>query len=148
MSAPGNGTFEGDVFSSLVDFGFTRYATPKLIRILYIIGFVLVMLYTLFFLIGGISEGGFFAVLALVGAPVIGLFALLYLRVTSELLSVLFRIGQNVASIADQQAGGPGRGPGSGGGTAPPPGPMSPPAGRPGAPGGPVGPAPTGPPSF
>ncbi|WP_052666366.1 DUF4282 domain-containing protein [Nitriliruptor alkaliphilus] len=147
MSAPTSDTFEGDVFSSLVDFGFTRYATPKLIRILYIIGFVVVVLYTLGFLFTGIGQGGFFAVLALVGAPIIGLFALLYLRVTTELLSVLFRIGQNVASIADEQAGGPG--PGSGGGTAPPPGPMSPPAGGgPGAPGAPGGPAPTGPPSY
>lgn len=147
MAAPGKDTFQGDVFSSLVDFGFSRYATPKLIRVLYIIGFVVTVLYAAGFLITGISEGGFFAVLALIGAPIFGLFALLYLRVTSELLSVLFRIGQDVASIAATQQPGS---PGVAGGTSPPGSPSTPPGGAPGAAGPEVGgpSAPPAPPSY
>lgn len=139
MSSSHKGAFDAGVFSSLTDFGFERFATPKLIRILYILGLIVLLLYGIGFLVAGLAQGGGMAFLTLIGVPVGVLLSLLYLRVTMELLAVLFRVGQNTsrmvelaeAGVAPAGAGparGPGPGPGPGHGAPPnPPGAGGPP---------------------
>lgn len=130
MGAQDSSDFDGAVLKSLVDFRFQSFATPRLIRILYAISFVVIALYGLFFLIGGLSEGGFLAVAALFGAPLFVLFALLYARVMTEVIAVLFRLGENTTRMVALLETGAGPGGTTGG--------------VPGvAPGGPPPPAPT-----
>lgn len=89
------------IFSALTDFEVKRYATPKLLRILYIIGFVLTLLYALVFFVGALASGEVgLILLALIGVPVITLFALLYVRVGVEVLSVIFQIAGDIRTIA------------------------------------------------
>lgn len=144
--------FESGVLSSLTDFGFTRYATPRLIRILYVISFVLILLGGLVFFVLLVQEGGAGVVLGLIGVPLYAFLLLLYARVGAELLSILFRIGHNSELLVQLARGGPAApvAPGGPGGPPahggpPPTGPLGdvpPPTGPPAA-----GPPPSGPPA-
>jgi hypothetical protein len=119
------------VFQALTDFGLTRFATPQLLRIIYVIGVVLTILVGLGYLVGGLFAGGGVAVAALIGVPVFTLLSLLYLRVLVEIGAVFFRIAQDVRRLADATSGPPwpsgaggtgGSGPGGSGPGAPGPG--------------------------
>lgn len=133
-SQPGT-SFDAGVLKSLVDFQFQSFATPRLIRILYAISFVIICLYGLFFLFGGLSQGGFVAVLSLLGAPLFVLLGLLYARVMTEVIAVLFRLGENTTRMVALLEAGAGPG-GAGRGGAPGVGP----GGNPWQGGGPPGP--------
>jgi hypothetical protein len=136
MSTSPKGAFDAGVFSALADFGFDRFATPKLIRILYLLGFVVVLLYGFGLFVVGITQGGVVAFFTAIGVPIGMLLSLLYLRVAMELLAVVFRVGQNTSrmvELAESGSASAGSGttaPGPGGGYTNPPGvggPSSPP---------------------
>jgi hypothetical protein len=87
-----NGVWEG-----LMDFSFRRYATPRMLKVLYAIH-----------LLAGLIAGVVWVVLAFQQAPVQGLLALfgalvgyslwiLYCRIALEVLAALFRIANAVA---------------------------------------------------
>lgn len=162
----GTGGRNGDetgVLSALVDFGFTRYATPRLVKILYVLTFALIGLLGLFYFGAALFSGEIGLILAaLVVVPLITILYLIYARVGLELLSIVFRIGEDVHRFSVANApgtGGPVPGPGAPSGGVPwgPPGtgPSAPGAGGPGpaAPGGggswgpPAGPSAGGPPT-
>lgn len=98
---------ESGIFEALTDFGVRRYATPRLVRILYILGFIVALLYGLVFLIAGLTSGeAAFVVLALIGAPLLTLLFLLYVRIGAELISVLFHMAGNIEQMASTGTGG------------------------------------------
>lgn len=114
------------ILKGLADFRFETFATPKLIRIVYVVSvafFTIVAVFTIGDLVVNEAPAG---LLALVLGPIAWLFAVIYIRVILETISVLFRIAENTAPRATGPVG---------------PGPADPgPAGP-----GPAGPGPAGP---
>lgn len=117
---------ESGALEALVDFGFTRYGTPRLIRILYGIGVVVIVLGALGFLLGGLFAGpgsprAGEVVFLLVIIPVGALFYLIMLRIYAEIVTVIFRMAGGVEAIARSLGDGASPpGPGGGPGGAPP----------------------------
>jgi hypothetical protein len=88
-------------FGSLFDFSFSSFITPKIIKILFVIGLILTAIFTLFLIIfafiGSIASG----VVVLIFSPVIFLLYVLAVRIYLELLIVIFRIQGDIAKIAE-----------------------------------------------
>lgn len=86
-------------FAALADFSFTKFATPGLIKLLYIVGTVLLVLFWLGAMIsaftnpfGGIGPG--LLVLVLGGIGVV--FYLMFLRVTLEFFYAVVRMSEDI----------------------------------------------------
>ena len=88
------------VFSSLFDFEFSSLITTKIIKVVYVVFLVLVSLFALFFLLGGLAQGGGAALFALIFAPLGWFFYVVMMRLSLELVIVLFRIGDDVRTLA------------------------------------------------
>ena len=118
-------------FSSLFDFSFRTFVTPRIIRILYVLSLVLIGIWALVFLVAIFAsfDDPFtpigMSVIMLLLWPLGVLFAVIYARVLLEFVMVVFRIGESTEATARHLAGG---GPAAGGppspgsaGSAPPP---------------------------
>lgn len=93
--------------AAMTDFGFTSFATPAVIRVLYILNVVLIGLGLLFVLFSAISAFG-------LNSPGLGLFilasgavgllvTLIYTRVILELIYAVVRIAEDVRNLRDRQ---------------------------------------------
>lgn len=112
--APQHGTNNDSLFAALFDFGFTKYATPSIIKIAYALGFVFIGLVWVLYVLGAIiglaneaGAGGFF--LGLIAAVVITvgtLFMLMMMRMMLEFYLSNIRIAQSAQSIDERQAAG------------------------------------------
>ncbi|GAB3711218.1 DUF4282 domain-containing protein [Mariniluteicoccus flavus] len=113
QGAPGNpGGDEDSFFRALFDFGFTRYATPTLVKVYYIVGIVIGALYWLggalmMMVMGsaasvyssGSGSGGVAAFIWLLfGAPVF-FFYVIALRVQLEMMLAMVRTNQDTKVI-------------------------------------------------
>jgi hypothetical protein len=87
-------------FESLMDTRFDSLITPKLIRLLYVIGMVILTIAVIAVIIGGFVESAGTGVLALVLAPIVALIYLVVLRVYLELVIVAFKIREGVDTVA------------------------------------------------
>lgn len=87
-------------FSSLFDFSFTSFITTKLIKVLYVLALIAVGVWALALLIAGLSRGGAAAFFSIVGAVLGFFFGVIYVRVLLELIIVVFRVGENTATMA------------------------------------------------
>jgi Domain of unknown function (DUF4282) len=90
---PGNIDSPGSFFANLFDFSMSRFITPSIIKILYVLGIVIVSLFALFVLIASINNDQ--PVAGLLLAPLYWFFGVIYTRVLLELVIVLFRIERN-----------------------------------------------------
>jgi Domain of unknown function (DUF4282) len=102
------GPSQGDAgIGALFDFGFKKFITLGVIKVLYILGMAVIALILIIALIGSLTQG----VLAIVGVLVVGpLIAGLYLiffRIWLELVVVIFRIGENTSKLVEQRGGTP-----------------------------------------
>lgn len=95
-----NGTTSKKFHEKLLDFSFSEFITASIIKILYILGIICSGLVGLGILIYGLTQGGVQAFLGLVVAPVYFVMAVIWLRVSLEMVIVIFRIGENTAIIA------------------------------------------------
>ena len=90
------GAGEAPFFQRLFDLSFSRFVTPSLIKLLFILAVAVASLFALFMLIAGlatISRGGILLVLL---APLYWLLGVIYsCRVLLELIIILFRIEAN-----------------------------------------------------
>ena len=104
-------------FKGLLDFGFTEFVTPKIVRTLYILSVALVALGFLglvFSAIGsiltGIRLGSAFAILLgivfLAVTPIIAILQVTLARVFFELVLVLFRIKEGVVNLDERSGSG------------------------------------------
>jgi hypothetical protein len=93
----------GGFFNALFDFSFQRLVTTRLIKILYILAFVIVTLYALGILAALAQAGGGGLVFGLIVAPIFWLIGICYVRVFLEVLIVLFRINDNTAAMASRR---------------------------------------------
>jgi hypothetical protein len=99
---PGGGGMGGtqtqtNFFSALFDFTFNSFATPGLIRIIYIIGTVLIGLGWIGYTITLFSIGGALAgILTLVFGAIFALFAIALLRVSLEFYYAVVRMSEDI----------------------------------------------------
>lgn len=96
-------------FSSLFDWNFKKFITLGVLQVLYIIGVILIALSVVLGMITAVMTmiqtsviGGLISLLI---APVAGLLGILWLRISLELVAVIFRIGQNTSiMVADNKS--------------------------------------------
>jgi Domain of unknown function (DUF4282) len=92
---PIRGDGEGPFFQRLFDLSFSRFVTPSLIKLLFVLAIAVASLIALFMLIVGlatITKGGIILVLL---SPLYWLLGVIYARVFLELIIILFRIEDN-----------------------------------------------------
>ena len=87
----------GTFLASLFDLKFASFITLKLIRLLYLLGMLLGALTALGAIVAAFNVNSALGVLALVLSPLVFLLVLVYVRVTLELVAILFRIEENTA---------------------------------------------------
>ena len=113
-------------FSGLFDFSFKEYVTPKIIRVIFVILIVFAAIGALALLIGSARGGGLGIVLGIIFA-VVGFFLYVILfRIYLEVVSALFRINDNIATLVHLSGGTPTRTP-TDPVSSPPPPPLTPP---------------------
>src|SRR5664280_1188605 len=77
-------------FASLFDFGFTSFITLKFLSVIYGVVVVLILLTSVVLLVVSLSQGGSYAVLAIVVIPIVALFYLVVTRVSLEIVALFF----------------------------------------------------------
>jgi hypothetical protein len=90
---------------SLFDFTFANFITARLIRVLYALGLLLAALMALVMIGSGFTQGFTTGLLFLILGPLVFLVTAMYLRVVLEVLIVIFRIAENVETIANRSPG-------------------------------------------
>lgn len=85
-------------FGALFDFDFKTFISLRFIKVIYIVFIVIIGGTALVFLVLGIADGNPAA--ALLGI-VVAFFYLILIRVSLELIVLLFRIGENTSAIRD-----------------------------------------------
>jgi uncharacterized protein DUF4282 len=83
-------------FAALFDYSFNSFATPGLIRLLYIIGTVLIVLAWLGYTIVFFQFGAIFGLLTLIIGGVVALFALAFMRVSLEFYYAVVRMSEDI----------------------------------------------------
>jgi len=93
---------EKGLIEGLTDFSFSRLVTVRMIKLLYGLHLLAGLIAAVGLVLNGFrvstDQGLLMLVLATIGLA----FWVLYLRVLLELLVVIFRLGQNIAVIADR----------------------------------------------
>ncbi len=87
---------------ALLDFGFQKFITLSVIRVLYLLGIAAIALGLVVALMGAFLQGGWQALAVLVIAPLFALVYLIFLRVWLELVVVIFKIGENTGKLVQQ----------------------------------------------
>lgn len=90
-------------FQALFDFEFNHFVTPKIVKIVYIVGTVLIGLVTLIIVLtsfrhfgGGFGASPVVGLVQLLGAPILGLLYLAFLRMSLELYYTVIRLSEDV----------------------------------------------------
>jgi hypothetical protein len=85
---------------ALFDLSFTRFITPSVIKVIYLLGMLMLALLWIVGIVISLTQG-FVAFLGMLVVGTILLFIyLLMMRVWLELIAVIFRIGDNAKAIA------------------------------------------------
>jgi hypothetical protein len=90
--------------SALFDFGFNTFATPVVIKVLYILSMVAIALFYVIAVISGFTEGALTGLLVVVGGGIAALLALVYTRVLLELLYAGVRIAEDIRVMRNRQS--------------------------------------------
>jgi hypothetical protein len=90
--------------SALFDFGFNTFATPVVIKVLYILSMVAIALFYVIAVISGFTQGALTGLLVLVGGGIAALLALVYTRVLLELLYAGVRIAEDIRVMRNRQS--------------------------------------------
>jgi Domain of unknown function (DUF4282) len=88
--------------SALFDFGFNSFATPVVIKVLYILSLVGVGLVYVIAVISGFIQDPVTGLIALVVGGVLALISLIYTRVILELLYAVVRIAEDVRVLRNR----------------------------------------------
>ncbi len=88
-------------FAALLDMSFSEMITPKIIRILYIIGLIGIALGTLAGIVTSLATAGAAGLASIVVAPIGAIIGVIFLRVYMELIILLFNIYDQLKSIND-----------------------------------------------
>ncbi|MEN6479191.1 MAG: DUF4282 domain-containing protein [Anaerolineales bacterium] len=82
-------------FQALFDTSFSELITPKIIRVLYMIGIVIAGIVALAFIISGFGRGIGLGILSLILSPILFVLYVIMFRVGLETLIVVFQIAEN-----------------------------------------------------
>jgi hypothetical protein len=91
--------------ASLFDFSFSSFATPKLIRALYVLATIWTAILTIAFCsfcVHFAGSGGATVVFLVIAAPILFLLGLGSIRVGLEFFMVLYRLNENIQAIRDR----------------------------------------------
>jgi hypothetical protein len=88
-------------FAALFDFEFNSFATPVVVKILYIVGMVLLGLGYVAALIAGFAQGVGVGLAFLIGGAILVLFYLILLRVTLEFYYAVVRMSEDIHKRKD-----------------------------------------------
>lgn len=90
-------------FKALFDINFNTFVTPKIVKVVYVIGMVLIGLTTLGMVLsaftqftGGYGTNPMFGLLLLVAAPLVGVIYLALFRMSLELYYAVIRLSEDV----------------------------------------------------
>lgn len=83
-------------FAALFDFEFNSFATPAVVKILYIVGMVLLGLIYIGLLISGFAQGVGIGLVTLIGGGIAVLFYLIFFRVTLEFFYAVVRMSEDI----------------------------------------------------
>lgn len=104
---PATGSSQDSFFKALFDFSFTRYATPSVVKVIYIILFVLISLAVLFgviaALVGAANENAS-TILLIPFVILFGIVGLAVYRVGLEVSLSIIRTAQSVQAIDQREA--------------------------------------------
>lgn len=90
-------------FGCLFDLSFSDFVTTRFVKILYVLGILGAVLGGLGVLRGGFAVGGFSGVVGgLILSPIAFLLYVLAVRISLELLVVIFRIAENTSRLVEQ----------------------------------------------
>lgn len=95
----------GPGLGALLDFGFTRFITLSVIKVLYMLGMALIVLAWLVALVSALTQGIGAAIGVLIVGPIIALLYLIFFRIWLELVVVIFRIGENTGKLVELRGG-------------------------------------------
>jgi hypothetical protein len=103
--APG-GTGRGDqargTFSALFDFGFNSFATPVVIKILYVLGLVGIGLAYVGFVITAFAQSPGYGLLVLVLGALVALFYVIFFRVFLEFYYAVVRMSEDIREMRNR----------------------------------------------
>ncbi len=92
-------------FSSLFDYSFSSFVTPRIIKVLYVLSTIAIALWTLGFIGVAFKVSSGAGILALlIGGSLFFIISMIYVRVGLELLIAFFRIHANVEEINTRDA--------------------------------------------
>lgn len=83
-------------FSALFDFGFNSFATPAVVKVIYIVGLVILALAYVGFVIAGFAQGVLSGLGVLIGGAIVGLFYLTLFRITLEFYYAVVRMSEDI----------------------------------------------------
>jgi ABC-type multidrug transport system permease subunit len=95
----------GGFFAGLFDFSFTKFVTPRLVAVLYVIGIIGTGIAALGIIIAGFANGFGAGIASLIAAPIIFFIYLLFLRVGLETLIIAFKNAESNRQIAENTRG-------------------------------------------
>lgn len=96
---------EKGFFTQLFDFSFSEFITAKIIKFIFILGLILSGIATLGIIISAFSQSVMFGIFALILSPLIFLIYIILLRVSLEVIMVIFRISENIEKLAEENKG-------------------------------------------
>jgi uncharacterized membrane protein len=94
--------------ASLLDRSFSQFITPKLVKILFVLGIIASVIYPIIFIVSGFRGSVSAGILMLILSPLFFLLMVIILRVYLELILIMFRIEENTRGLrkeADSAAG-------------------------------------------
>ena len=86
----------------LFDLSFTEFVTTRIIQLLFVIGVVFSVIWTLVFIVGCFKANAVLGILFLILSPIVFLLLVLFARVWCEMIIVIFRIAENTSRLVDQ----------------------------------------------
>jgi hypothetical protein len=95
-------TEESVFFGSLFDFSFSQFVTEHLIRVLYILAFIVAVIAAISSVVALFSQGVMAGLFSILLAPLAFLLVMVIARVWLEMLVVLFRIASYLREINEK----------------------------------------------
>ncbi|MBL8924789.1 MAG: DUF4282 domain-containing protein [Pseudonocardia sp.] len=89
-------------FNALFDFGFNSFATPVVIKVLYILGLVAIGLAYVFLVISGFATSLGVGLGALVGGAIVALIYVILFRITLEFYYAVVRMSEDIRAMRNR----------------------------------------------
>lgn len=97
-----------DSLQVLLDFSFSRFVSPSMMKLLYALSILFSGLVAVFLIVAGFKTSIWFGILSLlIGAPIIFFLMVFSSRILLETILVIFRIAENTANLSATNIGFP-----------------------------------------